>query len=125
MPVTLETCEHGRVQTYTFTEPWTIEEILALYPSDSAYKDSVNFTVHTLADLTQARQVPNGVLKARHGSPLNHPRRGQLVLVGGNRLMTSMAEVFMRLARVEGTKFFNTREAAWTYLRQWIAEHPE
>lgn len=122
MPVTLETRENGRVQYYQGTDPWSMKELANLYVNDQSYRDSVNFRVHTMMDLSRCRTLPQGVLSGRTGAPgLDHPRAGYVVLVGFNRLAQALGEMALRLKRFPRARFFDTEEAAWAFLRDVLA----
>ena len=125
MPATLETREDGRVQFFSISDPFSLPELTSLYPADDAYRNSVNFTVHTLIDLTALKHLPSGILGTRTGAPiLSHPRSGQIVLTGAVPLAKALGEMIARLTRINQTKvnFFRTVDEGWDFLRHYIEE---
>ena len=77
-------------------------------------------------DVTLITQVPPGVLSVRYGlPPLDHPKSGQLVVVGAINFVRVMSELVLRMARYTTAEFFDTRDEGWVYLRQWMINNPD
>jgi hypothetical protein len=121
MPVTMEPCESGHVLRFVFTDPWTIAEMLALYPASDAYHSQAPHRVHTLC-IYNARQIPLGVLQLRHGAPsLVHPNSGRMVIVSSWAALRAIVGVIYKISHYEQGRFFDTEEEALAFLRQIIA----
>ena len=123
MPITAETRENGRVRYYVITDPWKTNDLIAEYPGDQAYRDSVDFTVHMLMNISQMKHIPPGLLAARKDAPaLKHRRSGYLVMIGAGTFPRVMAETIFKLAHYERAVFVDTEEEAWAFIRKVIAE---
>jgi hypothetical protein len=123
MPVELTFLENGRVAYYKMTEPWNVQAVTALYARDAEYRDSVEFKVHTIIDLTEIRRVPATILASRAGSPaLQHPRRGHTLVVGAPAQLKTLIEVITRVARFDDAHLMDTLDEGWAYLREVIAK---
>ncbi len=116
MPVTLELRESGRVLYYTFTDPWEVGELIALYPQSLAYLRGASNTICTLADVRRARRIPSGLLNLRFGPDWSHPNGGPIVVVGASSLLRTFANIVFRLSGFERTKFFDSEAEAWAYV---------
>lgn len=125
MPVTPETRENGLVQYFRFTDPFSLQELNAVYQADEDYRNTVNFTVHSLMDVTGLKQIPSGILGTRVTSPmLTHPLSGQIVLTGAGSFAKAIGEMVARIARLKENRFkvFRTADEGWAYLRQYIQD---
>jgi hypothetical protein len=122
MPVTLELVENSHVMLFTFTDPWDVKELIAIYPTSQAYLDNATHKVHTLTDVRNARHVPSGILTARRGPDWSHPSSGHVVIVGAVLLISTFARTVLRLVHFERVHFFETMDEAWIFLRKAIAE---
>jgi hypothetical protein len=126
MPMTIDIIEDGRVVRLIVTDPWFGYEMPPLFKIDQAHRDQFHTAqphkkIHLLVDM-QAKTLPLGVFQGRHTPSLSHPTAGQLVLVGANSLLQSMAEAAMRIAHLSSIKFFSTVGDALVHLRQVILE---
>src|SRR4051794_30698536 len=122
MPVTYELCENGHAIHIKITNPWTIQELLAIYENERPLFDHAAGNLHTLVDVTETRQIPSNALSARKGSPhFEHPNKGHLVIAGANPLLQALVEATIRIIRFEELKFCHTPDEGWAYLREVIA----
>jgi hypothetical protein len=121
MPVTLELRENGRVLHYTFTDPWEIGDLTALYPKSLELLRSANGRLYTLADVRTARRIPSGLLNLRHGPEWSHPNGGAVAVVGASALLRTFASIVFRLSRFEQARFFDDEDEAWLYLHRAMA----
>lgn len=123
MPITVETREDGHVRYFVITDPWRTSDLIAQYPSDREYRDSVDFTVHMVMNVSKMKQIPPGLLVARKDAPaLSHRRSGNLVMIGAGGFARIMAETIFKLAHYDRALFFDSEEEGWQYIRQAIAE---
>jgi hypothetical protein len=123
MPVTLELCEDGHVAYYIVSDPWQTTDLTRWYAEDNAYRNGVDFKVHTFMNMTQVKHVPSNIISARVNAPaFTNPHSGQLVMIGAFSFVKTMAEMIFRLAHYERAKFFNIEQEGWTYIRQVITE---
>ena len=122
MPITAEFSEQGHVFWLKITDPWTMHEIAAVFHDAMPHFDAATYKIHTLANVTETKSLPSGVLSIRQGNPtLIHPNRGHAVVVGANSFVKSIGDVVTRIAKFKSVQFHNTEEQAWAYLRQLIA----
>src|SRR5262249_17505630 len=122
MPVELELKENGRVMLWRFSDPWSLVELKPLTLQARDIFQKATFTVHSMADLRQARRVPSGVLSTRQVTTWQHARSGQLVLLGASAFARLMMETVFRIARFDRFRFFEDEAEALAYLRGLIAE---
>lgn len=123
MPITAETRDDGHVRYFVITDPWQTSDLIAQYPADREYRDSVDFTVHMLMNISQMKHIPPGLLAARKDAPaLSHRRSGYLVMIGAGTFPRVMAETIFKLAHYDRAVFFDTEEEGWAYIRKVIAE---
>src|SRR4051794_17017846 len=105
MPITFELCENGYAIHIKVSDPWTTQELLAMYEAERPLFDQAVNIIHTLVDLTGSRQVPSNVLSARKGSPhIEHPNKGHLVIVGASPLAQTLVETAVRVIRFQELK---------------------
>ena len=123
MPVTVENREDGHVRYYVVTDPWKTSDLTAHYPGDRAYRDSVDFTVHMVMNVSKMKQIPPGLLAARKDAPaLRHHRSGYLIMIGAGGFARVMAETIFKLAHYDRAVFFDTEQEGWDYIRKVLAE---
>ena len=120
MPVSMEIRENGRVVFYQYRDPFNLHELNALYLQDENHRNSVDFLVHTVLDMSGVKNLPQGIIGARVGSPvLVHPRSGVIVVVGAGPLSQSIAGVVLRLTRKQA-HFFKTESEGWDFVRKHL-----
>src|SRR5689334_9292854 len=122
MPITQEICENGYVIFYVMTDPWTVTELLNLYPAETVYRDQVGHQVHCLVDASQVHTAPaRGIIGLRNNTPsFVHPTAGQFVVIGANTFLSLVGQTIFNLLRFDKGKFVKTEDEAWTYLRSFI-----
>ncbi len=79
--------------------------------------------MHTFINISELRKIPPASLTMVRRSPtLNHPRRGQLVLVGASAFAEALVDVLARVTRASKVRFFKTDDEGMAYLRRVIAD---
>ncbi len=121
MPVELKIEENGHLIHYTFTDPWEITDLLAAYRKEEEYRNSVNYTVHSLTELSKMRRIPRNWLEARQGPGMKHPRSGEMVIVGVAPGIKIILDTIFKIARYKRVKMMNTAEEGIQYLRTVIS----
>ncbi|MCC6615997.1 MAG: hypothetical protein IT320_21180 [Anaerolineae bacterium] len=116
----MELEENGRVIHYIATDPWTIDEMMKLTQQATKIYDEATVRVHTLIDMSRARSLPQGIMRARTNADFNHPKAGQMVIVGANMLVRTISNVVAKLASFDRIVFFETEAQGWEYLRATI-----
>jgi hypothetical protein len=123
MPVTYQPYENGRIVRLNITDPWSTSDLLRAYSDEMPIFDTAPGMVHTLVDLSQAHQIPPGVLGAHRGSPhVSHTNRGEIVIIGAGSLLTALVETAAKVIRFKNVKFCNSEAEAWDYLYEILAE---
>ena len=123
MPVTVEPRENGRVLYSVYSDPWTITDMDKAHEFQISYYDTAPYKVHHLLNVTNARSIPPGIMRARTTSPeFSHPNSGYLAIFGAAPLLKMMADTLLKLARYKRAQFFSNIDDAWVYLRDVIAK---
>jgi hypothetical protein len=121
VPVDLEICENGHILYCKFYDPWTIDEVIAVFPQARLHRSQMPFKVHMLADLHTTQTSPKSVLRADLASELLYPNTGNLAIWHQSGLLKSLAKIGFQLIRYDKAQFFNTEHEAWSWLRECIA----
>ncbi|HLY28248.1 MAG TPA: hypothetical protein VKQ72_18015 [Aggregatilineales bacterium] len=122
MPISVEMQEDGYVMFWRIADPWTVKELKEYYPQAKVYLDAATHIVHTLVDLRDAHRVSSDVLSGRHTSTWNHPRSGQMAVIGASGIVKMTLDTVFRLVQFTRIRFFDSERDARTYLRQLIAQ---
>ena len=122
MPVTFELQENGSLMYWKLEDPWTLPELIGYYKQAESIFDNAPHMVHSLVDVQHVRQIPGGVLSARHAKTWHHPRSGQTVIVGATPLIKAMVETLFQLVRFNRVRFFNDEVEARNYLLRLIEQ---
>lgn len=122
MPVSVDLQEDGYVMVWRIADPWTVKELKDYYPQAKDYLDAATHLVHTLVDLREVHRVSPDVLSARHTSTWNHPRSGQMAVLGASGIVKMTLDTVFRLVQFNRIQFFDSERDARTYLRQLIAQ---
>jgi hypothetical protein len=117
MPVSLELEENGTLLVWKFSDPWTVPELVVHYPKTAEYFNNAQNTIHSLIDFRNVRTLPANVFSARNTTTWNHPRSGQMVILGASPLIKNLLEVILKLVRFERIRFFESEEEARAYIR--------
>jgi hypothetical protein len=126
MPITVEFAEEGHVFWMKITDPWTMNDMVSVFQQARPHFDKATYKIHTLANVTETKILPPGVLSIRQGNPtLVHPNRGHAAVVGANSLIKTIGDAVTRVARFKSVQFFNTEDQAWISLRQIIAREDQ
>ena len=123
MPISVEPRESGHVLYYAFIDPWTIADVSSVGVQAQTYLENATGKVHNVVDLRQSKQLPQGILHARHAFAVlfDHRDAGETVIVGASRLARAMGELIAELLHFGRMKFFEQEGEAWTHIRQAIA----
>lgn len=124
MPVNIQFSEDRRYIIYTIDDPVKIEDLLESYETEREYRDSVDYVVHSIVDMSDIKRIPPNWLTAKAGPGLTHPRSGEMVLVGISRGLRIIINTIFRITRYNKMKFFDTRAEADAYMQQLIQETP-
>jgi hypothetical protein len=121
MPVELKFSDNRRYLIYKITEPFDINDLMRAYEKEREYRDSVDYTLHSITDMSALRRVPPNWLTAKAGPGLTHPRSGSILLVGltpGYKILLNTITKIMRFNRMQ---FFNTYAEAEAFMEKLIA----
>ena len=121
MPIKQVLEENGRILRVTFTDPWSVEEMLKEFETAQHYLDKATQPIHVLVDMTEATRATPGALRARESPALRHPMGGQVAVFGMNSLGRTLAETVFRLVRFRRARFFDSEAEALAHLRGLIA----
>lgn len=122
MPVDIQFSQDKRYIVYTFTEPLSIDELMTAYTQEKAYRDSVEYTVHSIVDMSPLSGIPRNWLTAKAGPGLTHPRSGKILFVGISKGLQIIVRTILKVARFNRMEFFNTREDAETRMDALLQE---
>jgi hypothetical protein len=122
MPVTQELIENGRILLVTFSDPWTAQEMVSLFPEARRFYDAAARPIHILIDTRRSKISAPNALRAREAPPLKHPMSGKAAVVGVNAITRAVGEMAFKLARFDRVAFFDTYEEGLAFLRACIAE---
>lgn len=121
MPIRMELRENDHVMYYQVTDPWRFDEALAAYKLNNDLRNQHSHTIHTIANLSATRHIPNDVLRLRLYSPdLLHLRSGSVFLVGPSPFVKSIIDMIIRLLKTQKIHIVATEEDAWLAVRQLI-----
>ncbi len=68
MPVTQELIENGRILLVTFSDPWTAQEMVSLFPEARRFYDAAERPIHILIDTRRSKTPAPNALRARSTS---------------------------------------------------------
>jgi hypothetical protein len=122
MPVTQELIENGRILLVTFSDPWTAQEMVSLFPEARRFYDAAERPIHILIDTRRSKMPAPNALRAREAPALRHPMSGSAAIVGASAIARAVAEVALKLAHFDRAAFFDTYEEGLAFLRARIAE---
>ncbi len=125
MPVDVQLSENRRYLVYTITDPLKIEELMEAYQQEKALRDSIPYTLHSITDMTQVKNIPASWLTAKAGPGLTHPRSGMMLFVGLSPGLRMIINVIMQVMRFTRFKSFNTRPEADAFMQTLIADEPQ
>jgi hypothetical protein len=125
MPVDVQLSENKRHLVYTITDPLKIEELLEAYQREKALRDSIPYTLHSIVDMSQVKNIPASWLTAKAGPGLTHPRAGMLLMVGLSPGIQMIVKVIMQVMRFTRVKSFKTRDEANEFLQTLLADETQ
>ena len=124
MPVNVQFSEDRRYIIYTIDDPVKIEDLLESYETEREYRNSVDYVVHSIVDMSDIKRIPPNWLTAKAGPGLTHPHSGEMVFVGISRGLRIILNTIFRITRYNKMKFFDTRAEADAYMQQLVLETP-
>src|SRR5689334_20674053 len=116
MPVTFRLEQNQRVIFWRFSHPWTLEDLVGHYKGVTAILDNSTQVIYSLVDVHGVRKVPTGLLKERYISMWDHPRHGEVLVIGANPLIRNIASVAFKKLHFERVIFFEDEPLARAYL---------
>lgn len=122
MPVELKFSENRRYLIYTISEPFEINDLMQAYQKEREYRDSTDYILHSITDMSALRRIPRNWLTAKAGPGLTHPRSGSILLVGltpGYKIILNTITKIMRFNRMQ---FFDSYTDAVEYMDKLIAD---
>ncbi len=121
MPITMELRDNDRVIYYQITDPWQFDEALTAYKLNNDLRNQHKHKIHTIANISGTRHIPNDVLRLRLFSPdIMHPRAGIAFLVGPSPFARSIIDLIVRLLKTQKIRVVATEEEAWVAVRKII-----
>jgi hypothetical protein len=120
MPVSTILVEEGHIIHQVFTDPWSVDEVIAMRPKIMGYLAQTPHKIHYLADISRTRRLQPGLMRTSQSPFLHHPQFGRIVIVGATPLFQSIGETIFRITGFEQGKFFQTETDAWAFLREII-----
>lgn len=121
MPVEIQFSENKRYIVYVITDPVNINELLDSYKQEKIYRDSVDYVVHSIVDMSRLSRIPPNWLTAKAGPGLTHPRSGEMLFVGLSKGFKLILNTIFRITRYTKMKFFDTREEADAHMATLIS----
>ena len=126
MPVIFDQV-HPRVLQLTIIMPWTIDELMAIYPDEQKLFDAADPAkkIYSIVDITQMSAIPTGALRARFSPQVTHHNSAGVIIVGGSALAKSLTETVFRLSQYSKIHFASSHDEAWVYLNSLISVSTE
>jgi hypothetical protein len=122
MPVESYPLDNGRIQYLAFIDPFTTEEMEAMWARNHEIRVQATQKLHILLDLRQLKKPPPpGAIRGWRDSSVTHPNAGHIAMVGGNGITRFIANTVFRLAHFNRGHFFETYDEAIAFLRAIIA----
>jgi hypothetical protein len=122
LPATVELREDGHVIYFMVTEPWTLDDLIAVNQKAAIWVEYADHTVHLLGNAERIEQMPDGIMSIHRVAPVSHPNSGYVAIVGASALVKSFTIDVLRLANFSRLKFFDEEDSAWAFLRDTIEQ---
>jgi hypothetical protein len=122
MPVDVKLDQTNRYLVYTLTDPFSMDELMAAYKQEKSLRDSIPYTLHSIVDMSQVKNIPPSWLTAKAGPGLTHPRSGMMLLVGLSPGIKVLMNIILQVMRFTRVKSFDTYAEANAYMQTLIAE---
>jgi hypothetical protein len=113
----MEYHEAERVVHYIATDPWTIDEMNDILDRARAIYDNAPQRIYTIVDVSQAKHMPQGVMRGRANPEFTHPNVAGLLIVGASVLVRTITGVVAKLANSDRIHFFEKLDDAWAFVR--------
>ena len=107
MPVTLAQT-HERVVVMTIAAPWTVDELIAVYPKMKEYYDAASQPIYGIVDITKIGTIPAGALRARTSPMTAHENSATIFIVGAKGVAKILADTVFALTHYTRVQFFET-----------------
>jgi hypothetical protein len=117
MPVKFEYLESERVVHYVATDPWTLDEMNECTKQTKQIFDAATDPIFTLIDMSRAKALPQGAMRARSNPEVTHPKAAGLVIVGASVLVRTISGVVAKLANRDNIYFYEKEADAWAFVR--------
>jgi hypothetical protein len=95
-------------------------EFMDAFKGEKAFFDGMSGTVGLIADASEIKALPPGVLSLARKAQFARYRPIIVVIVGGNRFVRSMAEAFGKITGIQ-MSFAPTYDEALTYIQSELA----
>ncbi|RPI92224.1 MAG: STAS/SEC14 domain-containing protein [Chloroflexi bacterium] len=119
MPIELSWLLPDRILLSLWSGHITVQDVHILVEELGIILDAAPYTVHSVIDLSDARQLDDEAAYYYFSSRIpRHPRRGRVALVRAPFHGAALADVFNRVADRELFRLFDTREEARIFLLQ-------
>lgn len=109
----------------TYGADWSWEEMYTNAPLAGAMLDSVNHTVHSIQDMSNAPSVPNGGMGSIKHFPniskmpmMTHPNAGLMVFVGSSKLVGMLTGALAKAFNLEHVRFATTLDEAYAVIAE-------
>ncbi len=124
MPVAVELNEAERVVVFTYSDPWTMQDIRVAHGIAYDYYEDAPQPLCYLVDYRASQTRNPDIINLRHSSPnLWHPNCLMGVVVGGPEVGKQQVSIMeqMGIPGAQRLHFVDTMEEAWSLLRQALA----
>ncbi len=118
MSVSVSLSDNKTHLIYELQDPLDMKQLLDAYDEEKIYRDSLPYTVHSIVDMSKAKNIPPKWLVAKTGPGLSHPRSGYILFVGVSFGLKMMTEMILKMTQYDRMKFFDTREEADAYIAE-------
>jgi hypothetical protein len=119
MPIELSWLLPDKILLSVWSGHITVKDIHVLVEELGIILDAAPYTVHSLIDLSSARQIDDEAAYYYFSSRIpRHARRGRVALVRAPFHGAALADVFNRVAERELFRLFDSREEARVFLLQ-------
>lgn len=122
MPIELTMMENGRIAFFKFTDPWTADDVVQINHDEMAVLEHTPTLIHTIADLTGCKHLPEKLLQLRHLPTLTHKMMGYRVMIGAPSPMKQIGRVLGQLTGNLKIVYVDTVDEAWAFIREKMTE---
>ncbi len=117
MPIELSWLLPDKILISAWSGHITVQDMQVLVEELGIILDAAPYTVHSVIDLSSARQIDDEAAYYYFSSRIpRHPRRGRIALVRAPFHGAALADVFNRVAERELFRLFDSRDEARDFL---------